>query len=480
MPSKFISNLSFLVLLNLLIKPIWILGIDRSVQNAVGAEEYGFYYALFNFVFLFQMALDWGINNWNNRSVARDSEHLRERFSKLFTFKILLIALFALLVFVCGKMLGFSQEQFSLLFWLGLNQVLLSFILFIRSNISGLQHFKWDAIISVMDRSFMILICAVLLWGGITDEAFKIEWFVYAQSIAYGLVFLSALAILFIKEPKIRIGFSMDEVSKVIRQSYPYALLGVLMMAYYRVDSVMLERMLPNGNFEAGKYASAYRLLDAVVMLAFLFSTILLPLFSKMIKENRKVQGILSLSLRTLGVMSLSVASISWLFKDEIMDLLYVQATSEWGDIYAWLMLSLPLICWIYTLGTLLTANGNLRVLNVISLLALVVNIVLNYFLIPDYGALGATWATLATQFVVLLGHQIEVQRRFPLPELWRTIALLFAFALIIIISGWGLQQTGLSWRLSLLSLAALSGLAAFALGLFKWQSLKALVSERG
>ncbi len=35
MQKKFITNLALLLLLNLLIRPFWILGIDRAVQNAV-------------------------------------------------------------------------------------------------------------------------------------------------------------------------------------------------------------------------------------------------------------------------------------------------------------------------------------------------------------------------------------------------------------------------------------------------------------
>ena len=37
MLKKFLKNIALVLFLNLLIKPFWILGIDRSVQNVVGA-----------------------------------------------------------------------------------------------------------------------------------------------------------------------------------------------------------------------------------------------------------------------------------------------------------------------------------------------------------------------------------------------------------------------------------------------------------
>ena len=56
-----------------LIKPFWIFGIDRTVQNMIGTEQYGLYYALFNFSFLFNIFLDLGITNFNNRNISQNS-----------------------------------------------------------------------------------------------------------------------------------------------------------------------------------------------------------------------------------------------------------------------------------------------------------------------------------------------------------------------------------------------------------------------
>lgn len=48
---KFVTNIAFLIVLNLLIKPFWPLGIEPAVQNAVGNASYGEYAILFNFSF---------------------------------------------------------------------------------------------------------------------------------------------------------------------------------------------------------------------------------------------------------------------------------------------------------------------------------------------------------------------------------------------------------------------------------------------
>jgi hypothetical protein len=66
MQKKFLTNLAFLLLLNFLIKPFYIFGIDRTVQNVVGATDYGLYYGLVNFTFLFNIIMDLGISKLNS------------------------------------------------------------------------------------------------------------------------------------------------------------------------------------------------------------------------------------------------------------------------------------------------------------------------------------------------------------------------------------------------------------------------------
>ncbi len=61
MQRTFFSNLVLLLVLNLLIKPIWILGVEVGVQRILGPEVYGNYFVLLNFSFLFMVLMDFGL-----------------------------------------------------------------------------------------------------------------------------------------------------------------------------------------------------------------------------------------------------------------------------------------------------------------------------------------------------------------------------------------------------------------------------------
>ncbi len=413
MKKKFLTNLVLLLSLNLLIKPFWILGIDRSVQNIVGAESYGFYYAIFNFSFLFNILLDMGLTNYNNRNIAQNHHLLNKYFSGILVMKIMLSFAYALITILLGYIIGYNGAQMKLLYIMAFNQILISFVLYLRSNITGLHLFKTDSIISVLDRFLMIGFCAVLIWGKIDAIQFSIEWFVYAQTAAYLVTAIVAFFVVVRKAQFSKLYWNRNFIIAVFRQSMPFAILVLLMSFYNRIDSVMIERLLPKGigAYQSGIYASAYRLLDASNMIAYLFSVILLPIFAKMIKQKENVGEIVKLAFTLLIVPASAIAMSCLAYRQEIMSLLYpihqLESIAEYtlrinqsAYIFGLLMVCFIAISTTYIFGSLLTANGNLKQLNIVATSGMILNIALNIIMIPHFMAIGSAWASVFTQFL--------------------------------------------------------------------------------
>ena len=115
MQKKFILNLALVLFLNILIKPIWIFGIDREVQNQVGAAEYGVYFALFNFSFLLNILLDCGITNFNNKNIAQNNHLLTKHFSSLVSLKFILAVAYLIITLIAGLIIGYNIQFTKLL-----------------------------------------------------------------------------------------------------------------------------------------------------------------------------------------------------------------------------------------------------------------------------------------------------------------------------------------------------------------------------
>jgi O-antigen/teichoic acid export membrane protein len=400
---KFATNLILLLALNLLVKPFWIFGIDRTVQNLVGAGEYGLFYSLFNFSLLLNIVLDFGLTNFNNREISRHSQLISKYFSNIFIIKILLAIAYGILCLGAGYLMGYNSRQFYLLSLLIFNQFISSFILYLRSNLSGLQYFKMDSVVSVLDRFLMIIICSFLLWGNFANYQFTIEWFVYAQTLSYLITFVITFSLVLPKANFLRFRFDKLFLISILKQSYPFALLALLMTLYSRIDSVMLERMLPKGNIESGIYAQAFRIVDALNMIPFLFAGLLLPMFSRMIKNQEPTQPLVGFAFSLLFIPTFAFAISCIFFRTDLMQLLYHQHTNESASLLGILMVSFLLISINYIFGTLLTANGSIKHLNYISVICVVISLTLNIALIPIYKSLGAAFTNLSTQIVLAL-----------------------------------------------------------------------------
>ena len=468
MQRKFINNLLFILFLNLLVKPFWILGIDVVVQNRVGAAEYGLYAPIFSFAILLNIILDFGITNYNNRNIAQHSHMLRRYFSGIFNVKLILGLIYLAITLAFGLIFGYEGRAIWLLFVLGINQIMASMILYLRSNISGLHLFKTEGILSIMDRVIMIGLCSVLLWSGYFDGRFEIEWFVYAQFWAYFITAIVAFFLVYAKAKfyKIKIDFVLFRV--ILKQGLPFALLVLLMSFYYRLDTVMVERLLPDGRVQAGIYYQAYRLLEGFNMFGYLFAGLLLPIFSRMLKNNESVAKLVQTSFNLLFIPAVSVAVVSLLYPQEIMNILYLENIVESAEVFAVLMISFIAIVLTYIYGTLLTANGSLKKLNIISLIGLVVNFTMNWILIPEYGALGAAVATLGTQFFVILAQIIICKRLFEMHYEWSFILKQVVLVVVgVMVSIYSVVYFS-DFRIHGFLIIALFGVLALLLGLVK------------
>ncbi len=379
--------------------------------------------------------------------------------------KLVLGILYGIIIFIIGYLWGYRGEKLLLLGWIGFNQFLLAFILYLRSNISALLLFKTDSFLSVLDRILMILICGFLLWFNFFDITFTIKWFVFSQTAAYLITLIIALIAVFRKSGSLKVSWNMPFIMMILKKSLPFALLILIMSFYNRIDPVLIEKIIPGtlGEQQSGVYAQAFRLLDAGQNFSYLFAVLLLPLFSKMIKYNESVDKLVTLSFSIIISGSLVIAIISQFYSMEIMKLMYYQFHNETysqyllridqsSTIFRLLMFSFVAISSNYIFGTLLTANNNLKQLNLVALTGLVINIVLNLVLIPKFMSIGSAWASVATQTTTAIIQVILVKHYFRLKINYKLVLNVVLLIVGLIIMGYSIKTyIPLRWEYTLL-----------------------------
>ncbi len=453
MRKRFIGNLFLLLILNFLVKPYWLFGIDRTVQNIVGEAAYGRYFSLVGFTIIFNIILDAGLTHYNNQSVARNHKQLRTNFSNLLSLKLLLGAVYLLISLGIGTLLGYHHNSFVLLLLLTVNQFLASLLLFLRSNISGLQLFRLDAMLSVADKLIMIGICALLLFTPLFKEEITVLDFATAQFVSYAITVLLAFILVLNKAGHFTYSFSLRKHRYNLYKSFPYALLILLMALYTRIDSVMLDLMV--GPFYSGVYAAAFRLVDAVNQVGYLFAVLLLPLFAHMLSRKISVTPLVELTFNLILAGTLAISLACFFNAEPLMKSLYVGAAELSIPVLRLLILSTIAFGSTFVFGTLLTANGSLGLLNKIAFGGFVLNILLNFVLIPHYQAYGAAMATVMTQFATALVQLVVsvslFKMKFEVSAYWGRVVLFVAGAVFLSIIINGLEGIGWIWKFGLM-----------------------------
>ena len=469
----FVTNLLFVIAVNALVKPAYVLGVDRAVQVRIGPASFGIYQALVNLGLMFNVLLDFGLANYNVRMVSLAPDKLAERMPPLLTARILLSLLFSGVVFSAALLLGYQGAYLWLLGGILLIQCLSQAHLFFRSCFSGLHLFKVDSLLSVADRLLMLGLCAVLF----QFPNFSLRWFVGAQGACYAVALVAGMVLLRRRTGiPFRFSFKLRPVLAAIRETLPYALITFLMSVYLRADAMLIERLA--SPVEAGRYAAAYRLLDVGHMFGLTFASLLLPLYGRQISEKTSVAPLVTTGVSLLLPVAFTVAAVGLFFGEPIMQKMYGPEGIAEAPIFTVLMWAFPALCLTNIYSTLLTAGGRLKLMNGIAAAACVISLSANFLLIPQFKSLGGAWATFITQWAVAIGYVIAAQRSAQLPLRRQATARLLLFAGSIVLIGWGTSHLPFPWLLNMVLLGVAGVALMFALGMVSVDNLKQIFKK--
>ena len=158
------------------------------------------------------------------------------------------------------------------------------------------------------------------------------------------------------------------------------------------------------------------------------------------------VGDLVRLSFTLIIVPAATLAGLGLFFGFEILDWMYNEHIETSARIFPLLMFGFMAISTTYIFGTLLTANGNLRVLNILASTAVIINIVLNLILIPKHQALGAAISSLATQVYMALSQVIISIIKLRLKSDFRYVSRLVIFVLALFLLGYLAGRFMTSW----------------------------------
>ena len=187
--------------------------------------------------------------------------------------------------------------------------------------------------------------------------------------------------------------------------------------------------------------------------------------------------------------MTCIVAITCIFYSQNLMELLYsIQENesietyniriSESSKILQILMGSFVSISVTYIFGTLLTANGNLKQLNIVAIIGVIINLTLNFIFIPIFEARGAAFTSLCVQFSTCVIQFFIAKKTFNLQlglPFWISI---FSFIILLTLTGMILKSSSIYWFYSFIITILLGIAIAFITRMLSFSDLKKLLAS--
>jgi O-antigen/teichoic acid export membrane protein len=184
--------------------------------------------------------------------------------------------------------------------------------------------------------------------------------------------------------------------------TYLFFVAAIAFQLYFRMDMILLKKL--SSEYELGVYGTAYKFFEVFLFIPAIVSGILFPNIVELLAKGKSelVRYLSDFQLKTAVLIAIPVG-ILILSSGLIIDIFFGSSFAGSSSIMQILFLTSFLYCFNFVYPVLMNAGGLERFSLYCYVVGLALNLFLNYLWIPDYGAKGAAYATLCSEFVVTL-----------------------------------------------------------------------------
>ena len=421
--SRTLRNTALILTARVVSRLVALLAVVLVLRHLLEAG-YGGFQDVVNTTALVTVVLDLGFNTLFQREAARHPAEISRYLSNMVVSKLLFavpaLGVLSVALLATGK-LGYLLPAFLMM-------ALASYSTMLRGPLYVVQRLGFEAAEIVIES---LVLLGLVVYGVMTHQA--VTYFLlayvgsYAFSCAYFLVVLTVRRV-----ARLRWRLEPALVRRWFWTGLPFALAFVITTIYFKIDVPILDFL--RGDREVGIYGAAYKPFEALLFIPISMFNVVFPLLAIYHREGSGrlvwAVGKFYKSLLTLGwPITIGLFLMSGAFR-----VIYQFADSE----PALRILALGVVF-------MFVSNAFIAALNAVdrqvmftwaALGSMIVNVVLNVVLIPPFGYLGASWATVLTEVALTGITFIMVTRELgsiPVVRLsWRVVVAGLAMGAVI------------------------------------------------
>jgi O-antigen/teichoic acid export membrane protein len=360
-------------------------------------SEYGKYIYIIEFISIFAFFSDGGFTQHIIKESSQNPDKIQSIYSKAQSAQLLISAVMLILILSISYASN-SVNDFYYLSVFGLSVVISAFFapmlaIFIASGRKDLIFYK-DVSLSVLKLIFML--------AGIYYQA-PLAYFIFLGFINCFVLLILLLYTRYKKEFTYLFQLKLDLSGSMtfIKQGFLFTVLMAANVIYSKIDIIMLEKMI--GSVEVGYYSGATKFIYPFMFISGAFMTAVFPKLAKHSEEKDKFRNIQNIAVYYLGGIGVFLSILLYLGAEIIFQLFLGDKYDHSIPIFKVLVWFLAIVFIYGPISNSLVAKNRIKFLVYLNLFMIILNVVLNFILIPKYGAKGAAMTTIVCEIMILM-----------------------------------------------------------------------------
>ncbi len=400
------------------------------IARTLGVTSFGqlaFATALMGF---FNFFADFGMTTLGTREIARNKDRKDSYGTNILFFQLLLTIILIIILSLILVWIPITTKLKIITFFYGLGLIPLS--LDMSYIFQAFEKMEYVLIAKIVNQF------SYLLLGFFFISIFKDITFIPIAYCIGGV--LGALTTYIILMRSLHFSLSQLDtalIKSLIITALPFVAAGLFGNIYHNLDSIMIQ-FFKNTN-QVGYYASGYKIVNISIMVISFIANSFFPLISLHYKnDSQKFQKFLQYFSQAIGLIAIPAGVGCILYAKQIITFFYGSSFLPAQASFIALSLLIILIPFNILLSTILIASDQQKENMISTAIGAIVDIILNFLLIPHFGIVGAAIATIASEVGVCSYLLLSYQRKLPalssLVSMFFTKPLLASFAMVAII----------------------------------------------
>ena len=396
------------------------------IARVLGAEGLGIYSYSYSIAYYFVLFSMLGLKNYGNRAIAqaRDNENeLNRTFSSILVVHIItsLICCIAYLIYVCSlkqdKVYAVIQGAF-----------VLSGLFDISWFYFGIEKFKLTVTRNTIIK--ILNVACVFLFVKDSDDLWK-----YCAIMAVGML-VSQLTLWIPLRKYVRIiRIPINEITVHIKPLFILFIPAIAVSLYKYMDKIMIGSM--NSKTQLGYYENAEKVINIPMTVIASFGTVMLPKMSNLATSTKKEETMRYIALSMEFVMCLAFALAFGLASvgKTFAPIFWGNSFSSSGIIIMGLAITIPFVSFANVIRTqylIPNKKDNEYLASVIA--GAIANFIVNWLLIPNYGAIGATIGTIVAEVTACMIQSYVVRNELPLFKYFKSFSTFILYGALMFI----------------------------------------------